>query len=310
MSSRMGLPSQRNAPTLHSALRIRAASHDHAAGGRRVTVALMALALAAAPMHAFRLGHDWVVLDDSGTLVARHSPITEETILDGDVSPDGSFFVFSVSNPEDSGRLVRWQAGTSGLRLFVEERGFYGAPRFSRDGAWLFVAHYPVTGGAPGAHAPMEYAQLYRVNVASGQMQRLTASNGCHMSSFSTDGRRVIFGHSTCRGQKHIEALSPGKNMAVALLPAEQRIAEEGGLLDEPSLSPDGSTLVFTKRNGNEVELIAETQKQRRVLFAGPAYGLFRPSVTMGNTVLFQHGSRVLSVSLLSSKSLTVLVGG
>lgn len=271
---------------------------------------LVAVALASTPVHAFRIGAEWVVVDDFGTVVARHAGITEETIFDGDASPDGSFFVFSISHPEGPGHLARWQVGESKLQMFVEERGFYGAPRFSRDGAWLFVAHYPVSGGAPGSHAPMEYAQLYRISVQSRQMQKLTSSSGCHMSSFSNDGSRVVFGHSTCNGKKHIEALTTPASLAAVSFPEERRLADKGGLLDEPSLSADGSVLVYTRRNGNRVELVAESRRKTRVLFSGQDLGLFRPSVTSRNSVLFQHGRTVLSVSLAADKPVTVVFEG
>lgn len=271
---------------------------------------LVALAIAAAPMHAFRIGADWLVVDDSGSFVSRHTPITDETIFDGDIAPDGSFFVFSILNPAGAGHLARWQVGEAKLQMFVEERGFYGAPRFSRDGAWLFVAHYPFAGGAPGNHAPMEYAQLYRINVHSRQMQKLTNSTGCHMSSFSNDGDRVVFGHSTCKGKKHIEALTTPGSLAAVAFPQERTLADEGGLLDEPTLSGDGSVLVYTRRNGNQVQLVAESRKKARVLFAGTDVGLFRPAVTSRNTVLFQHGRSVLAVSLSAEKPFTVIFEG
>ncbi len=269
--------------------------------------ALLALAFGAAPVHAFRIAGEWVVLDDRGQLVARYAHVSDEPIFDGDVVPDGSFFVFSLAGEGGPGRLVKWKVGTPKLEMFVEERGFYGAPRFSRDGSWLFVAHYPLSGGPPGEHATMEYAQLYRINVESRQMQKLTASNGCHMSSFSNDGRELVFGHSTCKGQKYIERLTASGSLVSTNFQAETRVVETGGLLDEPVLSTDGATLVFSRTNGSMVELVALVGKKLRVLFAGPSQGALRTVVTAQNEVLFQHGRRVLSVSLVRDSSPAVV---
>lgn len=270
----------------------------------------LAAALAATPVHAFRIGADWVVLDHAGKFLARHSPQAEEAILDGDISPDGGYFVFSLAAERAPGALVRWKPGAGRVEPFVEERGFYGAPRFSRNGAWLFVAHYPLNGGAPGEHAPMEYAQLYKIDVLSRQMQKLTNSNGCHMSSFSNDGREVVYGHSTCKGQKFLEKLTTSTSLASAEFQAETRLVGQGGLLDEPALSADGLTLVFTRLNGNQLELVASTPKGTRVLFAGPTQGASRPVVTRAKTVMFQHGRRVLSVALLGPAESVVLFEG
>lgn len=243
----------------------------------------------------FGEGSNWLVLNDRGEVhraIAAFPAAIPPQVREVAVSPDGTRLAVTALSPSvQNVMLFLWSLDSDSVKQIGDTVGFHAAPVFSRDGRRIVFAHHPRKGGPPGAHEEGSFAQLYEQDLQTLELKALTASRGCHMGSVEGRGR-LYFAHANCLGGRRIEVLEAGSERPLT------DFAEHHG---EPSLSPDGATLVFTREQGDDIELGALSLKKPGAkparLWMGPRRGVrFSPQYLHDGTLMFQNGETVFAL--------------
>lgn len=100
-------------------------------------------------------------------------------------------------------------------------------------------------------HAPKAYAQIHRIRLDGTGQEALTSEDGCHFAASGTSGDSLFFAHTPC----HMN------NSSIVHFDLKTRRAKQldsgGEILSEPSLSPDGKRVLFSKKT-QETHVILE----------------------------------------------------
>ena len=258
-------------------------------------VVFLAGRLLVAQFLVFGAGSSWLILNDRGDVhrvIAAFPPGIPPQVREVAVSPDGTRVAVTALLPSAQNvMLFLWSLDSDSVSQIGDAVGFHAAPTFSRDGRRIVFAHHPRKGGPPGAHEEGSFAQLYEQDLQTLELKALTASRGCHMSSAEGTGR-LYFAHANCVGGRRIEVLEGG---------TERALTDFGDHHDQPSLSPDGKTLVFTRERDDDIELQALSLKKPgakpKRLWIGPRKGVrFSPQYLRDGTLLFQNGEAVFAL--------------
>ena len=195
-------------------------------------------------------------------------------------SPDGkTLYYASYLYGQPSLLALEWLEGRV-RRLVPAKLKTATAPAASPDGASLAFA-----GAGPEGNT-----DIYRLDLASGETERLTFARGIDTDpSYAPMGNAIVF-TSDRIGAPHVFLMDPRGLDA-------HRLSEEGGYNAEPRLSPDGKLLVYCAKEGNKFQIYLQdllgggrvrltnaggnespsfSPNGRRVLFASDRSGKFQ----------------------------------
>jgi TolB protein len=175
-------------------------------------------------------------------------------------SPDGKWLAFSSSragNPD----IYIYEMATGKIKQITNHHKIDIEVEWTVDSQNVIFTSD--RGGSP---------QIYKKNIHNGQWSRLTYEGSYNSSpQISSDGRYMIFVHKDDRGEFHIAALS--------LATKGMRILTSSQLDESPSLSPNGSMLVYaTKERGKEVLAWVSVDGQVRKQMPGSDINVREPA--------------------------------
>jgi TolB protein len=196
------------------------------------------------------------------------SPVraNRHTEWQADESPDGRTLAF-LSNQDGPEALWLLERGTGALRAIVRhgERPILGNPHWSRDGRRIVFSS-----------AWRRGHQIYVLDVASGEAQRVSPVGGCE-PRFSPDGGKVVYvGRRPSRDRSRV--------LEHDLATGEERVLVDWPALSyDPVYSPDGSEIAFASTIGGAWAIyrlrLADGRSWRVTFESGDArYPDYRPA--------------------------------
>ena len=178
----------------------------------------------------------WVMDSDGGA----QQPLTAHKSISFSPawSPDGgTLYYASYLYGQPSLLALDWLAGRV-RRLVPAKLKTATSPAASPDGRSLAFA----------ATGPDGNTDIYRLDLASGEAERLTFARGIDTDpSYSPMGNSIVF-TSDRVGAPHIFLMDPQGLDA-------RRLSEQGGYNAEPRISPDGKLLVYCAKEGNRFQV-------------------------------------------------------
>ena len=183
-------------------------------------------------------GISWL-RDSSGT---RRSPVftlgTLTRLTSGGnaqiaaISPDGRYIVHSKNEVGKAGLWIRQTATTSDVQIVAPDDVRYDGLTFSPDGNFVYYVIYGRFGGV---------ATLHRIPVLGGTAQKLVEDVDSRIS-FSPDGSQFAFTRGAPSKGRNYLMVANADGSGVRQLSA--MTADEQFLLNAPSWSPDGNTIL------------------------------------------------------------------
>jgi TolB protein len=160
----------------------------------------------------------------------RPVPIEARMVLDAAISPDGTQVAFSFSRAEsvDANDIYIVGVDGQGLRKAFGLAALQHEPAWSRDGRWIYFAS--------GDGGPVH--DLWRVALDTGAGEQLTVGARYNFDVATGPDDRFVFS-SNRSGDYELWMAYPNRNPT--------RLTEHAGLDARPSLSPDGTEVVYER---------------------------------------------------------------
>lgn len=178
----------------------------------------------------------WLVLSSEGRVLKRVSTIAGHRPEDAAISPDATRWAFIAR-----GHLFVWADGWAEPIELPRKGSVLATPAFDASGQWVYFIQNEFE-SKQRPHAPMEYAQIWRVKFGERAPVKLTASPGCHMWPVPMPNGGTLFSHATCVSGRGIAILSPSGR--------ERQIVAPTSEIGEGAIAPSGSRAVFLRDLG------------------------------------------------------------
>ncbi len=169
-------------------------------------------------------------------------------------SPDGKFIVFSYSKDESCFLYKANLATGKATRLTQTKAGCEGSPAYSSDGKTIAFSYAPKKSAK---------ANIYLVNSDGTNPRRIIESDADDTYPiFAPNGAKIYFARSLFFG--NYDGINPDRKHDWDLFSADsdgnnlkQITAKKFYMMSAPSISPDGTKLIFTtfEQTGNEFDV-------------------------------------------------------
>ncbi|MBX7096514.1 MAG: hypothetical protein K1X89_02280 [Myxococcaceae bacterium] len=213
-----------------------------------VAEALLTAIVSAVPAHHYAWGTPelWVVTNDFGKEVSRHTDFGGHRAHEVAVSDDGKKFAL-IS--EDRLHLLAWSPGGEAREL-VSDGGLIRHPFIAPDGSVYFNhQERPVE-----VKHVMDWSQVWRVSWNGGPATRLSGTPGCHLGPYSWQGEHLYFLHADCRGHFRVGKLDVGSSPAV-----ESDLTAPDAALDSFTEASAGRAVV--RRDYAKLKIVVPTKR-------------------------------------------------
>ncbi|MEN8263178.1 MAG: peptidase S9 [Nitrospirota bacterium] len=169
-------------------------------------------------------------------------PLSGEVLTNPRVSPDGRYLAFNRRDPHQHEEIVIFDKSASReidtIRRFPSDHKMSWSP----DSQTLYFTQ----ADAKGSYNL--YQDIFRYDLASGSVSRLTKDARAKEIDVSPDGKSIVF-VKVKSGRQDIAVLSIGDRSERVIT------GDEGSALSGPKWSPDGRSIVYSKNDSGQTSL-------------------------------------------------------